>query len=733
MPSLYRFAAYAVQAVAVSDHALKLHYFSRASDPFQPTTDGGPTAARVDAQQTPDPTPGLITCMPIGDALHFKSRFPVPEPAASNAVECDDAHATPPTWSLRFSLADDETLYALTSDGDTLSWSDGSLSSEEQVETLSSLSPLPFCVSSRGYLLASLSPGVWRMTQTLGPRHLEFQLKTESPALLLITSTSLRGLLGQLTLLLGRPGLLAYRHLQPFLLSQVDQDEALGQQVKAYQKQYFTPGGLILDEGWSIPGTLIPSPEFTEHPGTFGRFMRASQSSWGVSLPSHWQVYGPPPLPIPTSQERGLPTDATLPMALDTPEGTGWFTQLLSSLLKAGVSFFRLPPLPHGLPARELLAAAIAHATAEALEERAQRRPLILNATFAPGMQNRPAFHVETIPRNFEQLQAQIRAALQLSLLGNTWIAVGASLSPEVLSTELGIRTLQWALLSPLCVLKEVPSVPLASTTLEQIAETETTLSSDQLHAWAWQSLEQLWRLRARLLPTLYQLSQEASQQGLPLLRPLCLEFPGEDALRAVADQYLLGDRLLMAPVLEAGQRSRTVQLPTGVWHDYWTGQMLRGPGVFQVAAPLSRMPCFIRGGSILHFAPDRVASARSAGLDVLEMHAWSPWPARGSLYEDDGSTLAYQEGDSSLLRCSVESNAGQLRIRISPLQGAWKGMPARRALDVVLHGLEQPRKLLLRGRPLEESRYTAETRTLRIPLFIYSDEETLVSLSYGT
>lgn len=732
MSSLYRSAAYSIQTVAMTDHALKLQYFHEETDAFQETHHSGPAALKLAHQPPLSDPPGLISVEARGDALYFQARFPVPMPAPERAVERVESPGAPPTWSLRFLLEPDEHLFALTAEGSSLTWQQGNLFSEERLEGLNGLSPLPFCVSSRGYLLASLSPGVWSFTQSHSPGLLEVQLKTESPALLLITSGTLRGLLGQLTALLGRPGLLAYRHLQPLLQCVPSRDDILAQLLKSYQKQGFAPGGLLLNEGWSIPGTLIPSPDFTEHPGTFGRYLRESRSSWGLSLPSQWHVNGPPPLPLPSTPERSLPRDAQLPMALDRPEGVGWFGQLLGSLLKAGVSFFRLPALPQGLPDRELLANAIANATSEVLEERAQRRPLLLNSTFAPGMQSRPAYHLELAPHSFEQLREALRGALQLSLLGNTWLAVGASLSPAALSTELGIRVLQWALLSPLCVLRDAPLPPTESSTEWATLAAQTKLLPEQLLALGWQSLHQLWNLRTRLLPTLYQLAQESSQQGIPVLRPLCLEFPQEELLRTVADQYLLGDRILIAPILEEGARGRELRLPSGVWHDYWTGQMLRGPGLFQVSAPLTRLPCLIRGGSILYFAPVLPAASRSAGLDMLEIHAWSPWPARGNLYEDDGSSLSYQEGDSSLFRCSVESIAGQLRIRLSPLQGAWKGMPARRALDMVLHGLEPPRRLLLRGKPLEESRYDSETRSLRIPLFIYSDEETLVTLSYG-
>lgn len=105
-------------------------------------------------------------------------------------------------------------------------------------------------------------------------------------------------------------------------------------------------------------------------------------------------------------------------------------------------------------------------------------------------------------------------------------------------------------------------------------------------------------RLHTALFPYLYALAREASRDGLPIARALALAYPGQAAAWAVHDQYLLGPDLLVAPVLRRGARRRRVWLPPGRWVDWWTGAWFSGPEGVEVAAPLDRIPLFLREGS---------------------------------------------------------------------------------------------------------------------------------------
>ena len=113
--------------------------------------------------------------------------------------------------------------------------------------------------------------------------------------------------------------------------------------------------------------------------------------------------------------------------------------------------------------------------------------------------------------------------------------------------------------------------------------------------------------LRERLRPYVHEQMVAAAEGGLPPMRALFLEFPQDPACWAVADQFLLGPDLLVAPVLEAGATSREVYLPAGAqWHDAWTGESFDGGRAHTCQAPLDRIPLFLRDGAHLPVRADR-------------------------------------------------------------------------------------------------------------------------------
>ncbi|MGA4847594.1 glycoside hydrolase family 31 protein [Streptomyces sp. G5(2025)] len=125
---------------------------------------------------------------------------------------------------------------------------------------------------------------------------------------------------------------------------------------------------------------------------------------------------------------------------------------------------------------------------------------------------------------------------------------------------------------------------------------------------------------RRRLLPYFVTLAHLARLTGAPYVRPLWWGCPEDRALRDCEDAFLLGDSLLVAPVLESGARARTVRLPPGRWYDTATGKAYEGPGQVLVDAPLSRIPVLARAGAVV---PVR---GRDGGL---ELEVWAPAEGR--------------------------------------------------------------------------------------------------------
>ncbi|MFF3828996.1 glycoside hydrolase family 31 protein [Streptomyces griseus] len=150
---------------------------------------------------------------------------------------------------------------------------------------------------------------------------------------------------------------------------------------------------------------------------------------------------------------------------------------------------------------------------------------------------------------------------------------------------------------------------------------------------------------RERLHPYFVTLSQLARMTGAPYVRPVWWGAPGDRALRECEDAFLLGDALLVAPVLEAGARRRAVRLPRGRWYDTATGRAYDGPGQVLVDAPLARVPVLARAGAVI---PVRGADGGP------ELEVWAPAPGGvggGPVVRDAGDGWAEAEVERYVTR----------------------------------------------------------------------------------
>jgi alpha-glucosidase len=112
-------------------------------------------------------------------------------------------------------------------------------------------------------------------------------------------------------------------------------------------------------------------------------------------------------------------------------------------------------------------------------------------------------------------------------------------------------------------------------------------------------------RLRYLLMPYLWSLFEQAHHHHAPIIRPTFYDFPDDDACYADCDDFMLGDALLVAPVVEAGATTRTVYLPRGpaAWYDFATGQRFEAGNTHTVSAPLGTLPLFARAGAAIPVA----------------------------------------------------------------------------------------------------------------------------------
>jgi alpha-glucosidase len=181
-------------------------------------------------------------------------------------------------------------------------------------------------------------------------------------------------------------------------------------------------------------------------------------------------------------------------------------------------------------------------------------------------------------------------------------------------------------------------------------------------------------------MPYIYTTAEEMSRTGLPMMRPLFLEFPdstaeGQPIDLANSSAFLLGPDLLVADSPypdEVGDY--TVALPPVGWYDYWTGAEIT-QGTVQIHPSLKTLPVFVRAGAIIPEQP-LVQSTDEKPEGPLNLRVYPPAKAggecRGSLYLDDGVSYAFEKGEFLSMSFTCRKTADGLSLTISPREGSF-------------------------------------------------------------
>lgn len=190
---------------------------------------------------------------------------------------------------------------------------------------------------------------------------------------------------------------------------------------------------------------------------------------------------------------------------------------------------------------------------------------------------------------------------------------------------------------------------------------------------------------RYRLLPYLYSVVAQSAEYGWPVIRPVFMEEPQNRAVRSIDDCYMLGDGLLVAPVVQKGAVSRRVYLPASSdWYDYWTNERFEGGQEIEVTASLERLPLFARAGLMLPMWPDMQHTGQQA-VEKLNLRLY-PGDHETVLYEDRGEGLEYQQGDYRWVYITAVEADDLLQIN---RRVAGRYEPVYRSLNLEVVGLD--------------------------------------------
>lgn len=219
---------------------------------------------------------------------------------------------------------------------------------------------------------------------------------------------------------------------------------------------------------------------------------------------------------------------------------------------------------------------------------------------------------------------------------------------------------------------------------------------------------------RYQLLPYIYTGMEESSRTGIPLMRPMFLEFPDREAFQTIDSEFMFGPDLLVAPKVDEKVGPYQVHLPAGIWYDFWTGEAVKATAQ-NVDPPLGTLPVFVRGGAIL---PEQsvVQNTAEHPLGPLQISIYPGPVCRGSLYQDDGNTLAYTRGEFLRMQFACDSRPDSLHFNFSTSHASYK--PWWSAMKMVFFGFAgQPRDLSLDGTKVSDFQFDSASGTVTVNL----------------
>lgn len=235
---------------------------------------------------------------------------------------------------------------------------------------------------------------------------------------------------------------------------------------------------------------------------------------------------------------------------------------------------------------------------------------------------------------------------------------------------------------------------------------------------------------RYRLLPYIYTTAEHTSHDGVPLMRPLFVDFPDATPdrhpidLDAGGSEFMLGPDLLIAPNPSPEEIAPyEIHLPPGTWYDFWTGERLERRTATEardlelragateekpvtVQPTLATLPAYVRGGSILPMQP-LVQSTQEMPQGPLTLRVYPPTdpsaPCQGEVYTDDGHTFAYQKGAYARIsmHCSTTPD-GALHLTLDPQQGSFRPWWTQYRVEVFGWQPQQHTATTKNGEPLQ-------------------------------
>ncbi|MGO4918573.1 glycoside hydrolase family 31 protein [Maribacter spongiicola] len=303
------------------------------------------------------------------------------------------------------------------------------------------------------------------------------------------------------------------------------------------------------------------------------------------------------------------------------------------------------------------------------------------------GIQRYPFIFAGDWPSEWQYIEPVIKAGLNIGLSGvGNWAHCMGGFE-HVADPELYIRWTQFGLLSPIAHLfgMEHPN-----------------------YKEPWNYGEEATRIfkfydefRYQLIPYLYSTAYQNHNTGKPLMRALVLDNQDDANTYEITDQYLLGESMMVCPVVDKGAKTRVVYLPEGEWTNYWTKEVFQGKQHISVLCPLDQIPIFIKGGAILPMQESQNYIGEKE-ITNIDLQLYPKGKSTFTLYADDGKSLNYTSGEFATTEVNLEASDDIISVIINKSEGIYKS--DLETYTVVLELKESPKSVGINNKSYKQT-----------------------------
>jgi len=248
--------------------------------------------------------------------------------------------------------------------------------------------------------------------------------------------------------------------------------------------------------------------------------------------------------------------------------------------------------------------------------------------------------------------------------------------------------------------------------TFNPVLRVHGTRSPDENELWSYgpeaqKTLVAFDRLRYRMLPYIYSLAWKTTSSGYTLMRPLVMDFRTDVRAQNTGNQFMFGPAFLVNPITEPSADSRNVYLPDAKWFDFWSGRVQQGGHAIEAAAPIDRLPLYVRAGSILPLGPEMEWSTEKPE-DPIELRIYPGADGDFTLYEDENDGYNYEKGVYATI--PLHWDDAQHTLTIGDRKGEFPGMLQSRTFKVVVVGERRGAGISPEGKPDQVVQYAGKT-----------------------